>query len=390
MHWMVKIGQGVGSCGTAAFRKERVIVEDLNTLPFWMQYKELALSAGLQACWSEPIIGMDGKCYGTFAMYYSTPNTPSEEDLDFIETSANLAAVVFENHENRQLLLQANHQLERTLDTRSQELYHANQRLEKALKDQDQSLLTHVSQEKMETTKSLVVGIAHELNTPIGIAVTSLSTAKELIGELARKVLNKEPIKRSELEHTLTHSQELLEDSESSLFNTNELLGRFKAINVNDYSAESSSYELKGFLEQFKHTIMETLGEHSLELDIEPIRTYISKSALAEMLMQLVENSITHGFKKTKKGLISVHVTQTGNELHINYQDNGSGISKKLSEKVFEPFYVDDRQYKGLGLGLNIVTNIAKNIFHGDIKYITSPIGVRFEIRIPLNKSKAP
>ena len=64
----VSIGAGVGSCGTAAFTKNRVIVEDINTHPYWNQYKNLALEAGLQACWSEPIIGADGIVFGTFAM----------------------------------------------------------------------------------------------------------------------------------------------------------------------------------------------------------------------------------------------------------------------------------------------------------------------------------
>ncbi len=91
----VTIGLGVGSCGTAAFQKQRVVVEDINTHPYWAQYKALALGAGLQACWSEPIIGSKGKVFGTFAMYYAQPRSPIEGDIRFIETSANLAAEYF-------------------------------------------------------------------------------------------------------------------------------------------------------------------------------------------------------------------------------------------------------------------------------------------------------
>jgi GAF domain-containing protein len=125
----VTIGIGVGSCGTAAFSKERVIVEDINTHPYWAQYKELALGAGLQACWSEPIIGADGKVFGTFAMYYETPKKPTHDDINFIETSANLAAVVFESGLARQKLVDANAKLNQTVDERNQQLQEANKEL---------------------------------------------------------------------------------------------------------------------------------------------------------------------------------------------------------------------------------------------------------------------
>ncbi len=122
----VTIGVGVGSCGTAAFTKQRVIVEDINTHPYWAQYKGLALGAGLQACWSEPIKGANDRVYGTFAMYFDTPKNPTQEDISFIETSANLAAVIFENHQARQDLTDANHQLSQTVDERNVQLQAAN------------------------------------------------------------------------------------------------------------------------------------------------------------------------------------------------------------------------------------------------------------------------
>jgi diguanylate cyclase (GGDEF)-like protein/PAS domain S-box-containing protein len=95
------IGLGVGSCGTAAFTGERAIVEDINTHPWWVDYKELALSAGLESCWSQPILAYNGKVLGTFAIYHHKPTIPKPEDLHFIETEAQLAAVAIEKHKNR-------------------------------------------------------------------------------------------------------------------------------------------------------------------------------------------------------------------------------------------------------------------------------------------------
>lgn len=90
------IGAEVGSCGTAAYRKERVIVENIATHPYWQAYKEIAQRAALQACWSEPIFASDGTVLGTFAIYHATPQAPSLADCILIEQSANLASIAIE------------------------------------------------------------------------------------------------------------------------------------------------------------------------------------------------------------------------------------------------------------------------------------------------------
>ena len=171
----VSIGVGVGSCGTAAFLKKRVVVEDINTNPYWVQYKDLALNAGLQACWSEPIIGADGMVFGTFAMYYKTPQTPTEEDIKFIEVSANLAAVVFENDSNRRKLLSANTKLKQTVNERNAELERVNLSLKALIEENSKQYDRNINAEKMLTTTSLICGFSHEISTPVGTAITATS-----------------------------------------------------------------------------------------------------------------------------------------------------------------------------------------------------------------------
>ncbi|RMH62270.1 MAG: GAF domain-containing protein, partial [Zetaproteobacteria bacterium] len=87
-----EIGPCAGFCGTAAFRGERVIVEDIAHDPLWVGYAELALAHGLAACWSQPIIASDGAVLGTFAMYYREPRSPNDRDIVLIERAASLAA----------------------------------------------------------------------------------------------------------------------------------------------------------------------------------------------------------------------------------------------------------------------------------------------------------
>ncbi|MBN0989337.1 diguanylate cyclase [Amphritea pacifica] len=103
----VEIGEGVGSCGTAAFLGKRVIVEDIDIHPYWTPYRELAARAGLKACWSEPIISSTGRVLGSFAIYHNTPNKPDDHDIEMISFAANLASIAIETLKNREELVRS-------------------------------------------------------------------------------------------------------------------------------------------------------------------------------------------------------------------------------------------------------------------------------------------
>ena len=98
------IGPSAGSCGTAAYTGERVVVEDIATHPFWHDYKDIAAQAGLEACWSQPIKSSAGQVLGTFAIYYRTPQAPLPADLEQIEQSAALACIAIEKDSEAQKL----------------------------------------------------------------------------------------------------------------------------------------------------------------------------------------------------------------------------------------------------------------------------------------------
>lgn len=99
-----EIGLGVGSCGTAAYIGERVIVSDIQTHPYWEKFKGTAAEAGLAACWSEPIRGSSGKILGTFAIYHRTPHAPSADDMELIAYLAQLASLAIERARMQQAL----------------------------------------------------------------------------------------------------------------------------------------------------------------------------------------------------------------------------------------------------------------------------------------------
>src|SRR5690242_20205258 len=111
----VRIGPDVGSCGTAAFTREQVIVEDIADSDLWVNYRELALRHGLRACWSTPLVKKDGKVLGTFAIYYNEPRTPTDDDLQLIHLVSRTAEIAIEYKQNEEERERLRH-LDRTLN----------------------------------------------------------------------------------------------------------------------------------------------------------------------------------------------------------------------------------------------------------------------------------
>ena len=131
----IAIGRGMGSCGSAAFLGERVLVEDVTTHPWWEAFREIAARAGVRACWSEPIRDSRGAIVGTFAMYYREPRAPSEDDLALIGTWAHIAGLAIERARNDAELERHRHHLEELVAQRTAELERTNAELRAALDD---------------------------------------------------------------------------------------------------------------------------------------------------------------------------------------------------------------------------------------------------------------
>ncbi|MEG4802958.1 PAS domain S-box protein [Microcoleus sp. ARI1-B5] len=128
------IGPDVGSCGTAAFTGQQVIVTDIASAPLWKNYRDLALSLGLKACWSTPIFSSQGKVLGTWGMYYSQPRTPQSFELQLIESVRHLAGIAIERKQAEESLKQLNQELETRVKQRTAQLMQTEERWQLALK----------------------------------------------------------------------------------------------------------------------------------------------------------------------------------------------------------------------------------------------------------------
>lgn len=118
----IPIGEGIGSCGTAAARRKTVIVDDIGQHPLWANYKHLATGVGLHACWSEPILGSGGEILGTFGIYLRKPGGPTDRDMELVRRASHLAAIAIERKRDSDMLWESEHKY-RTLVEDSPDIF---------------------------------------------------------------------------------------------------------------------------------------------------------------------------------------------------------------------------------------------------------------------------
>ena len=135
----VAIGPNIGSCGTAVYRREQVIVTDIAIDPLWQDFRDLALGFGLRACWSSPILSSGGQVLGPFAMYYTQPRTPQKFELELIEAVRNLAGIAIERKQAEENLQHLNEDLENRVVERTSELSKAFNQLQTEIAERQEA-----------------------------------------------------------------------------------------------------------------------------------------------------------------------------------------------------------------------------------------------------------
>lgn len=261
-----------------------------------------------------------------------------------------------------------------------------NKDLEKSLRDLTMAQERLVESEKMVALGNMVSGIAHEINTPLGVSLTATSYILDQFEEMNGDLLNFSDEELNDLLRDVLESSEIVYDS---LKRSIELVSSFKEIAVNQHSNEKMAFDLL----DYTHTVTRSLKHefrHVVEsIDIEipvGIEVYSFPGAYSQILTNLVMNSIKHGFENIKNGHISITATDLDDNLFIVYKDDGIGIKKSNLKKIFEPFYTTKRANGGTGLGLSIVYNLVKTSLGGEISCTSEEnVGTEFSLLIPKN-----
>ncbi|WP_225889962.1 sensor histidine kinase [Indioceanicola profundi] len=292
--------------------------------------------------------------------------------------------------EERERLRQANDGLLRSETIIAQQRDQLAQQVRELKEAQERLIMAQASlvqAEKLASLGQLVAGVAHELNTPMGIAVTAVSHLGDSIAELERAV-GQGKITRKQLNEFLS----ILADS-SHLVNANvsraaELIQSFKQVAVDQASAERRGFELKTYLEEVLQSLAPRLRRlpHKAELDCPPgILMDSFPGAISQVVTNLVLNATIHAFGPGQAGRIAITIRDHGpDQVELLFADDGRGIPLENQGRVFDPFFTTNRSNGGSGLGLHIVYNLVTQTLRGSISLRSAPgQGTSFLVRLP-------
>ncbi len=240
-----------------------------------------------------------------------------------------------------------------------------------------------IESEKMASLGTLVAGVAHEINTPVGVALTGITHLEDELSHL-KKIYEDETISEEDFYSFLDSSSEINQSIQINIKRAAELVRSFKQVAIDQSSQEDREINIKSYVDD----VLLSLGSkfkqtnHIINVDIDDdlvIKT--NPGTISQILTNLLMNSLIHAFKDGDNGVIDIKLTELDGRVTLIYKDNGVGLSSKVKKHIFDPFFTTNRNHGGSGLGMNIVYNLVKQNLGGAIK-INSPLdgGVEFII----------
>jgi len=281
-----------------------------------------------------------------------------------------------------------NEELEQRVQQRTQELSQSNDELNQTLAELKQTQSQLLENEKMASLGGLVAGVAHEVNTPIGIVLTSISFMKErcidIIEALAQQSLTAKQL-------TL-FTQELEQGFSLSLNNIKravELIESFKLIAVDSVVDDAREINLHHYLQDILRSLQPKAKHSDIKIELscpENIVIFSYPGAIAQITNNLVLNSLLHAFESGQAGRIAIEAKQQHDLITLIYSDDGCSLDDESKAHLFEPFYTTKRGKGGSGLGAHIVYNLVTQRLKGSIELITKQAkGKSFKVIIPVD-----
>jgi signal transduction histidine kinase len=242
--------------------------------------------------------------------------------------------------------------------------------------------------ERLAALGSMVAGMAHELNTPIGNCMMSASTLEQRTREFGAAA--ESGLRRSDLSSYIDDALMASTIIMRNLRNSAELIARFKEVATDQASVTRRRFELDALLANVAASFTPRLRGTGVRLAIDQVPAVTMDSfpgALGEVLGHLLANALVHGFPDGAAGTITIEAREQGGALALAVCDDGAGIGEADLARVFEPFFTTRMGQGGGGLGLHIAHNLVTNVLGGTIDASSQPGHTRFELRCP---AKAP
>lgn len=267
------------------------------------------------------------------------------------------------------------------------QLAHTNEELDESLKVLKATQDQLVESKKMAALGGLVAGVAHEINTPVGVSITAASVVVSDVKEV-KSLLRSGQLTQARMEQFLEMIENCGELTVSSLNRVAHMVSDFKQVAVNQQSMAKQFCDLNQTITDTCFMLQAKISQHQVTLDTQyecAITGQTYESAVAQIITNLINNALSHAFNDTDNGLIRIRTHYDGQLARITFSDNGQGIAQDVLGKIFEPFYTTKRGDGGMGLGLHITYNLVTEILNGTIAcYSERGRGSRFEIGFPM------
>jgi len=261
------------------------------------------------------------------------------------------------------------------------------QELQEAIKNLKLNLAQQAETEKMADLGSYVAGIVHEATTPIGLTYTASSYLGHNIEKMLKKFEDNK-VTRKELKLFFTQAKESISIIRINQGLASRLIQSFKEIAVDQSSNEQRTFNVQNYIQGILLSLRPKLKKtyHQINLTCpEDLEVFSFPGALAQILTNLIMNSVIHAFEEMEDGKIDIVVTKEEKKLCLNYSDNGKGMEEDNLNKLFDPFFTTKREKGGSGMGTHIVHNIITSILGGNIDCKSKPgEGLEYIIDFPV------
>lgn len=316
------------------------------------------------------------------------------QELDILTKNINILLTRTEKHirklnEAETQTTTMNQELKDKVSLRTDALKESNQELLSTLEKLHQFQDQLVESEKMASLGDMVAGVAHEVNTPIGLGVTASTLLSDRMAEIKHSFENK-TLKSSQLKKFLNEGHENVGIIYRNLNRAANLISSFKKLAVDQSSEEDRKFNIKQLVNDIFLSIVPQLNKQpiviSLELHCPDDLVIISKPGpINQILINLIMNSILHAFDNREKGSIVITIMNISQQLNINYRDDGNGVDSSIKAKIFDPFITTKRGSGGSGLGLHLVYNLVTQALGGHLDFESEVHhGVTFDINFPI------
>jgi len=274
------------------------------------------------------------------------------------------------------------HQYQKMLERKVNERTNELTKTEMSLSNAHQQL---IDAKTMASLGEMVSSAAHEINTPIGICVTCASNLQDVAQDISSSI-NSNKLTKSDLTSFTTSIQQSSKIILNNMERAASLVQSFKSVSSDQMTDMQRSFNLNDYLNEIVFSLKPKLSKttHQIYIDCDEAIILNSKpGALAQIMTNLIINSLIHGFEDKQEGTILINATRDNHMIKLQYTDNGKGLTDEQKSRLFEPFYTSKKEQGGTGLGMHIVEELVENSLKGTIALVDNEQGITLDLTFP-------